>query len=103
MRRLRVWHIPQIGGPTFYVEVKSLREAKLLMHVLADYDLFQFDNRIKPDYANANGLTEFDPTDDTDGPEGSWTTWYNDDSDEIADIPMEEAERLDRAALPFHI
>jgi len=64
---LRVWWIPQVPGKAFSVEVRSLREAALLMDALAKYDLFQFNNRIKPDYANAGGLEVFE--------EGEWMGW----------------------------
>lgn len=71
-----VWHIPQIPGKAFEVPVKSLEEGERLCEVLARYDLFQFENNIKPDYANANGIKfrhpeftdgdwwEYDPGDD---------------------------------------
>lgn len=54
--QLKVWWIPQIPMKAFEVEVETLVEAKLLLDTLAKYDLFQFENRIKPDYANAGGL-----------------------------------------------
>lgn len=94
--RFKVWHIPQIGGPRFEVPVNTLREAKLLMVTLAEYDLFQYRNRIKPDYANAQGLVEFDPDDKEDGPDGSWTTWCGPDGEEIEDLDLHQCEQLDR-------
>lgn len=51
-----VWHIPQIPGKPFTVETDNLVVAKLVLNVLADYDLFQFENKIKPDYANMGGI-----------------------------------------------
>lgn len=56
---LRVWHIPQMPGAPFYVSVDTPAEALKVIGVLADYDLFQLKNRIKPDYANASGLEQF--------------------------------------------
>jgi len=58
--KLRVWHIPQIPMKPFYVNVKSLREAKLILDTLADYDKFQFENNVKPDYSNAAGLEVYE-------------------------------------------
>ncbi len=55
---LKVWHIPQVPGEPFYVPVSSLEEATKVLGVLADYDLFQYEDRIKPDYCNASGLEE---------------------------------------------
>lgn len=56
------------------------------MDVLARYDLFQFEHRIKPDYCNMGGLSMFDENDDTDSPEGSWVDWHDDETGE--DDPM---------------
>lgn len=58
--KLRVWHIPQVPMKPFYVNVKSLREAKLILDTLADYDKFQFENNVKPDYSNAAGLEVYE-------------------------------------------
>lgn len=54
--KFRVWHIPQVPGKAFHVEVKTFEEAERLKSALADYDLFQFNNNIKPDYCNASGI-----------------------------------------------
>lgn len=54
--KLRVWHIPQVPMKPFIVEVASVEEGVRVMDTLADYDAFQYDNNIKPDYCNANGL-----------------------------------------------
>jgi len=40
----------------FRVDVDSVDEGVKLMTVLADYDAFQYDNNIKPDYSNIGGL-----------------------------------------------
>ena len=65
--RFRVWHSPQLGAQTVYVQCNSLATAISLMDVLADYDIFQYENRIKPDYANANGVQYYDHED------GEWS------------------------------
>ena len=64
---LRVWWIPQVPGKPFTVPVASLEEGKKLCSVLADYDAFQFKNKIKPDYCNAGGVSRYE--DNGDGPE----------------------------------
>jgi len=88
----RVWWIPQIGQAptlykikmletTFYVPVKSIEEGKKICEVLAHYDLFQYENRIKPDYANTGGISMKHPT----GTDGEW--WdVPDDEEELQDI-----------------
>lgn len=58
--QLRVWWIPQIPSKSrFTTKVKTIKEAKLLLEILANYDLYQLKNNIKPDYSNAGGLEEF--------------------------------------------
>ncbi len=82
---LRVWHIPQVPGKPFHVTVATSIEAIKVLGILADYDTFQFKNRIKPDYCNAAGLEVYE--------DGEWLEWYNDngeDIDEVADQMREE-------------
>ncbi|MEE5181151.1 hypothetical protein JDW21_19045 [Bacillus subtilis] len=73
-KRLRVAHIPQVPMKAFHVEVKNLEEAKLLFDVFANYDLFQLENNIKPDYANATFLEEFNEE------ENEWISWCDDET-----------------------
>lgn len=94
-KRLKVWWIPQVPMKPFEVEVKNIEEAKLLLNTLADYDIFQYENNIKPDYCNTGGLSEFDPEDYTDGILGSWTEWCNDDGETIDDVMNREREKED--------
>jgi hypothetical protein len=77
--RARVWWMPQVPGNRFDVDVTTVEEARLLLRVLADYDLFQFENRIKPDYCNAGGLVYWDEA------EEEWFTWENEDGREVDD------------------
>ena len=72
---LRVWHIPQVPGKPFHVEVKDTQEALKVLGVLAHYDLFQFRHNIKPDYANAQGLEVFE--------DGEWIEWQDENGSEI--------------------
>lgn len=60
MPKMKVWWIPQVPGKSFDVPVETLEEASFLLDVLAAYDLFQYENRIKPDFANAGGLVVWD-------------------------------------------
>lgn len=78
---MKVWWIPQIPGKPFEVPVDSLAEAMKLLDVLAQYDIFQFENRIKPDYCNAGGLVVFE--------DGEWTDWCSEDGDDIDDLRRE--------------
>jgi hypothetical protein len=74
MKKLRVAHYPQIPCMPFYVKVKDLEEAKKIINVLANYDLFQYENRIKPDYSNATVVEEFYEE------EGEWISWSDDET-----------------------
>lgn len=84
---LQVWHIPQVPMKPFIVPVANLVEAKLLLDTLAQYDIFQFENRIKPDYCNAGGLSVFE--------DGEWTDWWDDDGNQIDDLEMEQLRLQD--------
>jgi hypothetical protein len=64
MKKLRVYHIPQVPGKPFYVPVKNEEEALLVMDTLAIYDQFQYQNNIKPSYSNACGVEMFDNEED---------------------------------------
>ncbi|MBF5007623.1 hypothetical protein [Diaphorobacter caeni] len=75
---LRVWHIPQIPGKPFHVAVDTPREAKKLLSVLADYDLFQLEHNIKPDYCNVGGLEVYEQ-DDGEGAPG-WCEWFDEET-----------------------
>ena len=74
MQQLRVWWIPQIPGKPFHVGVDTVEEGVKIMEVLAEYDLFQYENKIKPDYANVGGLEIFE--------DGEWCSWYDDETGE---------------------
>ena len=64
---LKVYHIPQVPMKGFEVLVKTVSEGKLILDTLAKYDIFQFENNIKPDYCNAGGLMVFE--------DGEWLDW----------------------------
>lgn len=83
---LRVWWIPQVPMNPFYVPVASVAEGVKIMNVLADYDAFQFENKVKPDYCNTGGLEVFEKNFDGDGND-DWCSWYDDETDE--DDPRE--------------
>ena len=87
--KMKVWWIPQVPGKSFEVFVDSLEEANFLLDVLAEYDLFQFKNRIKPDYSNAGGLVVWDENSDGVGTPG-WVDWYDEESGDDFDTWREE-------------
>lgn len=74
-KKLKVWWIPQVPMKPFEVGVESVEEGAKLLRTLADYDAFQFANRIKPDYCNTGGLMQLDD-------DGEWTDWCDDETGE---------------------
>lgn len=85
--QLQVWWIPQLGiSKMFEVDVADVAEGVKVMDVLARYDLFQYENKVKPDYANAGGLRRW--CDDSDGVgTPGWEDWYDEETGE--DDPRE--------------
>lgn len=73
-KKLRVCHFPQIPCEPFIVEVENLKQAKEICNVLANYDLFQFENKIKPDYCNTTVVEIFDDK------EQEWVSWYDEET-----------------------
>ena len=71
---LQVYWIPQVPMKPFTVDVSSIEEAVKVMDILAQYDLFQFHNNIKPDYCNAGGLRVWSRE------YAEWEDWYDEQS-----------------------
>lgn len=76
-RKFRVLWTPQVPMKPFVVPVSSLEEAAKIMDTLSCYDLFQYENKIKPDYCNSGSVQEFDKDDHEDSPNGSWCDWHD--------------------------
>ncbi|GMX64502.1 hypothetical protein Elgi_37710 [Paenibacillus elgii] len=72
--KLRVAHFPQIPCNPFYVEVEDLHQAKKIMDVLANYDLFQLNNKIKPNYCNTTVLEQWNEE------EQEWLSWCDEET-----------------------
>lgn len=75
--KLRVWHIPQVPMKAFHVEVSNMEDAWKIMNILWDYDSFQYENNVKPDYSNDTGLEYWDEE------EKDWLEWYDEDGYDI--------------------
>ena len=88
---LRVWWMPQVPSKeTFTVTVETPKEAKKILDVLAEYDIYQLKHNIKPDFCNAGGLQKEDG-------EG-WSDWYNEDGETIDEIEF----GIDDSGTPSH-
>lgn len=83
----KVWWIPQVSMKAFEVPVKTVQEGRKLCHILAEYDMFQYVNNIKPDYANMGGVVYRHNVTD-------WE-WHDvpDDDDEWAQLVKEMQEQ----------
>lgn len=95
----RVFWIPQVPMKAFRYDVPSLDAGKMLCDALARYDLFQFENRVKPDYANAGGIEWKHPR----HTDGEWESVDPDDEwkmGEVARMLVEDANIRDSADAP---
>lgn len=81
MKKLKVWWIPQVPMKPFEVEVNDIEEGIKIADTLAKYDIFQFENNIKPDYCNAGGVVEWDEDVDMEGNPG-WIDWHDPETGE---------------------
>lgn len=89
MKKLKVWHIPQVPMKAFHVDVERPEEAIKVLNILAQYDLFQYENRVKPDYTSAQGLIEFDEQ------EKEWFEWYSEEGEDIREYEQRLSESAD--------
>ena len=77
----RVAHYPQIPCNPFIIRCKTVTECKRIRDILCDYDLFQYQNHIKPDYANISVIQQRDYENNE---------WCDLEEQEIDDILAEE-------------
>lgn len=77
---MKVWWIPQVGrvNEPFEVEVPTVKIGVKILNMLAAYDLYQLEKRIKPYFANAGGLMQWDEN-NGDGVPG-WVDWYDEET-----------------------
>lgn len=73
--QLRVWWVPQMPMESFVVNVATVDEGVKILDVLADYDLFQFKQKVKPDYSNTGRLELYE--------DEGWTDWYSHEFDDL--------------------
>jgi hypothetical protein len=91
--RLRVSHFPQIPCKAFKVEVATLEEGLKLMDMLADYDLFQYESNIKPDYCSTTVLEMWDENSDGEGTPG-WNEWSDDEGHTAGDYELKDGNAV---------
>ncbi len=82
---LRIWWMPQVPSDNpFLFPVQSVSHAVTLYAALAQYDLYQLDERIKLDFSNAGGLEQFDGRE--------WCEYEDEDGFNISDFAEEKEE-----------
>lgn len=82
--KLRLTHFPQVGKDIkFILYVDTPEEAWKIANVLWQYDIFQYENNIKPDFSNATFLDEYDIS------AGEWVSWYSEDGYEWEEYASE--------------
>lgn len=74
-QKLKICHFPQIQMKKYFeVDVKNLEEAQIIMDTLANYDLFEYKNKIKPDYSNMTILKIWDEE------ANDWLEWMDEET-----------------------
>jgi len=51
--KYKVWYIPQIPMKSFDVETENIEEAIKIYETIINFSIFEFNNKIKPDYSDA--------------------------------------------------
>jgi len=88
---LRVWWIPQVPMEPFFYPVESPEEGAALCDALAKYDMFQYENNVKPDYCNVGGLQVYEYVPNGDDPDDDgWCDWTHPETFQEFDEFMEE-------------
>lgn len=57
---LRVWYAPQIPMPAFTVGVPDFKTGLEILDVLGLFSMYEFENRVKADYADAGGISRWE-------------------------------------------
>lgn len=76
---LEVWYIPQVPMKAFKYPVPSIAVGKTVLDALEMFSLFEYENRIKPDYADAGGIIRYE--EDGDG----GFDWFDVEDEEAED------------------
>jgi len=60
MAKFKAWYVPQVPMKAFEVKCASAAEAHGALNLLTDFSIFEFENKVKPDYCDAGGVVEWD-------------------------------------------
>jgi hypothetical protein len=73
---LQIFYIPQIPMPAFTYPVPDRATGELLLDAIYELALFEFEHKVKPDYANVGGVQVFEDNDNPGDP-----SWYDADEE----------------------
>ncbi len=79
---LQIWWVPQVPMTPFNFPVQNLEQGWRMLAMLAQYDLFQLEHNVKPDFSNAGGLNVFE--------DGEWVDWYDPETGDDIDAYAEK-------------
>ncbi len=54
----RAWYIPQVPMKPFEFQTESQADATMVLDAITKFSMFEFENRVKPDYSDAGGVQE---------------------------------------------
>jgi len=60
--KFKAWYIPQVPMKAFEVERDTAAEAQSALDLITDFSIFEFENKVKPDYCDAGGVAVWDET-----------------------------------------
>lgn len=58
--KFKAWYIPQVPMKAFEAERGTAEEAQAALDLITDFSIFEFDNKVKPDYSDAGGVVVWD-------------------------------------------
>lgn len=82
-QKFKAWYIPQIPMKAFEVVVDTATEAQAALDLLINFSIFEYDNKVKPDYCDSGGIVVWDEADQ------DWTDYEHDrDAPASSELPF---------------
>ena len=69
MSKYKIWYVHQVPGPVFEREVPNPEIGAGVLEAIYAVALYQFENAMIPDYANAGGIAQLDD-------DGVWVDYH---------------------------
>jgi len=66
--KFKLWYSHQVPGLSYEQEVPDARTGQMILDAIYQVALYQFDNKMIPDYCNAGGIVYLDE-------DGEWTDY----------------------------